>query len=114
MKPASPDTEWNYEARRLHVVRTFINTLLFLNFLFSIDAFIRFKSLSLYEKVLNTIYIICTVAMSLLLYQSYHGKLKQVYLALLLLTFRNLVPILNLDGNVDFYNKKNGHLLLTS
>ena len=49
----------------------------------------------------------------MLIYQSYNGKLDRVYPSLILITFRNMIPMLNLDGEIDFYNKKNGHMMLT-
>jgi len=104
----------HFEKRRLRAVRIFVHVLNVINTLFSVNAFLQFGSLNNMERVMQSLYLICVVVISNFLYRSYTVNLKQIYPALLVLSYRNALPILNLENQDVFYSRGNGYLLLAS
>jgi len=104
--------DW-FEKQRLISVRVFVMMFLFCNLVFDLEGIMKYRTMNTSMKLLLPFYILCFFINLFLVVQSYRtDNLNFIYYAMVLITLRNTVPILNLDSDVTFYTSSNGFMLL--
>ena len=103
-----------FELKRLYLVRKYIIMLQVVNFLFSVQQMIEFDTLTLVDQILQIFYIVVWLIIAFGLYLSYMKNIRALYFSLVLLTFRNAMPLLNLENEKVYYTEGNAITLLVS